>query len=319
VPVAHRDHQHLVVADRPPAARPLRIISRWSSVRFSLEPREGRAEEGLEVDLVEAELPPGEVDVHVVRGLGRDLAEVRERELDLLAGVAVDHLDGVVHDVGVDALEDAALGVGVAHGDLVERLVVLRAVGVLGHRHPEQRLVVRADRGAGEGDAGGVGEPLDRPAPTSRRRRGGGPRRTRTAPCSSGSSEQGVVAALAAGVLVGGDDELGVEVLEEHPVGVGHAEGAGRRAEVPEHLRERAGVGVLVAEVAARDEHHHAVGDAEGAGDEEGRERGDGLAVARDEHAEGFSAPPRQTGAADRRRGSRAAALQRSNADVDVE
>ena len=98
--------------------------------------------------------------------------------------------------------------------------------------------------------------------------------------------DERVVAALARGVLVRRHDHLDVEVLEEHPVRVRHAEADGRGSEVVEDARELVAVGVLVAEVAAGDEHHEAVRDAERPGDEEARERGDGLAVARHEDAE---------------------------------
>ena len=141
VDVAHPDDEHLVVA-RGRVQHPARAgVVAGESAALLGEALEGRPEQRVEVDLVEAELLAREEGVDVARRLGH-LAELREREVHLLACVGPHHAHRVVHHVRVDALEDAALGVGLAHAHLVERLVVLEAVVIGGERDAEEGLVV---------------------------------------------------------------------------------------------------------------------------------------------------------------------------------
>ena len=289
--VAHRDDEHLVVAVARPAAGARHLAGQRAA--FLREPLEGRAEQRLEVDLVEAELAPGEVGVHVAAGLGV-VAEGGERDLHLLARVRPDHPHGVVHHVGVDALEDAALGVRLAHADLVERVVVLEALRVDRDGDAEERLRVAAHRGARERHRGGVGELLDglRPRPVVGQVVDLVEHEERLV--SLAVLDERLVATLPGGVLVGSDHDLSVEVLEEDPVRVGRAEGHGLGAEPVEDLRQFVGVGVLVAEVAAGDEHDEPVGDAQRPRDDVARQRRDGLAVAGYEHAERVPLGPAQ-------------------------
>ena len=291
--VRHGDHQHPVVVVAAFGA-PEHAHGGGEGLALGLEPRDGWAQERVEVDVVEAKLLAGEEGVDLAAVLGH-LAQARERELDRLAGVLAHHAQAVVDDVRLDVLEDAALGVGVAQRHLVEGDVDALLVAALGdsrlERDSEERLVVRPHRRAREGDGRAVRElgDLARPRAVVGEVVDLVEDEHHATAVSLGDVAVALerrVAAAPARVLVGGDEQVGARVLGERAGRVGDAERDRRGAEVGEEAGERLAVGVLVAEVAARHEHDDAPRHAARAGDEEGSEGGDRLAVAGHEDAE---------------------------------